>query len=287
MARYQTISEPISRLAIWARRLAIFSVPAALMALVIVRIGILEIVPALVTFASALVLAVIGMVLAVCAFVVIWKDGTRGAGAAVSAIAIGLTLVSYPAYLAVKAYRLPDIADITTDPIDPPHFEAIARLRNRYTNPAEYAGLYAADQQRIAYPDIEPLAVSVDANSAYEAALAVVTRRKWVVVDARAPVARRRDGRIEAIARTPLMGFRDDVVVRVRASGQSALIDVRSASRYGRHDFGTNAARVRGLLEEVDDLIDSEKPEKTRRAVKGAAKKAAQPSARPDQPARR
>ena len=54
-----------------------------------------------------------------------------------------------------------------------------------------------------------------------------------------------RDGIIEAVARTPILGFRDDVVVRVRATTDGARIDVRSASRYGRHDFGTNAARVR------------------------------------------
>ena len=41
-------------------------------------------------------------------------------------------------------------------------------------------------------------------------------------------------------------------------------IDVRSASRYGRHDFGTNAARIRSLLEDIDDRLtaDSDKAER-------------------------
>ena len=47
------------------------------------------------------------------------------------------------------------INDITTDPIDPPRFDVLARLRPRGT--VEYAGLYAAELQRRAYPDIEPL----------------------------------------------------------------------------------------------------------------------------------
>jgi len=34
-----------------------------------------------------------------------------------------------------------------------------------------------------------------------------------------------------------------------------ARIDVRSASRYGRRDFGANAARVRGLISDIDDVL--------------------------------
>ena len=75
-----------------------------------------------------------------------------------------------------------------------------------------------------------------------------MTKRKWRVVDARAPLAGRRDGRIEAVARTAIMGFRDDVVIRIRPDPDGARIDIRSTSRYGRHDFGTNAARVRLAL---------------------------------------
>ena len=47
------------------------------------------------------------------------------------------------------------INDITTDALDPPRFDVLARLRPRGT--VEYAGLYAAEQQRKAYPDVEPL----------------------------------------------------------------------------------------------------------------------------------
>ena len=79
------------------------------------------------TFAAALVFAVIGIVLAFGAFVVIWKDGISGAGLAFSAIAIGAALIAYPAYLGVRAYNLPMINDITTDPINPPRFEMLSR----------------------------------------------------------------------------------------------------------------------------------------------------------------
>ena len=145
--------------------------------------------------------------------------------------------------------------DITTDPIDPPRYDALSRLRPRDADPIAYAGLYAAEQQRKAYPDVGPLATNATPQAAYDAALAVVNKRKWRVVDARAPQAGRREGHIEAVARTPIMGFRDDVSIRVRAETDGARIDARSSSRYGSFDFGTNASRVRGLMNEIEDAI--------------------------------
>ena len=262
VARRFVHSEPASKLAIWARRIAGFAFVATLLAVIIVRSGLLEIQPALATFAGALAIAIIALLVSLAAFVVIWMEGLAGMGAALAAMLISLALLAYPAYLGLKAYRLPWIYDITTDPIDPPRYEALARLRPRDANPIQYAGLYAAEQQRIAYPDIGPLGTNATPEAAYNATLGVVNKRRWRVVDARAPQAGRREGRIEAVARTPIMGFRDDVVVRVRAEPDGARIDARSSSRYGQFDFGTNAARIRTLMNEIEDAIKQQRPEK-------------------------
>ena len=256
MVRRRISEQPMSRLAIWARRTALFSLAATLIAIIIVRSGALDIVPALSTLAGALVLAMVAILLAFAAGIAIWREGVGGVREAVTALLVGVALVAYPLYLCVKAYRLPAIYDVTTDPIDPPRFEAIARLRPRDANPVTYAGLYTAEQQRAAYSDIEPDLTNSSPQEAYDAALKVITKRKWHIVDARPPQpAAPREGRIEAVARTPILGFRDDVVVRVRATTDGARIDVRSASRYGRHDLGANAARVRALIDDVDDVL--------------------------------
>src|SRR3984957_10084026 len=268
MARRRLAEQPKSRLAIWARRLALFSLATTFIAVVIVRSGALDIVPALSTLAGALVLACVAILLAFGAVIVIWREGVGGGSYAVTAFFVGLALIAYPLYLGAKAYRLPAIYDITTDPIDPPRFDAIARLRPRDANPITYAGLYTAELQHNAYSDIEPDETDVSPQEAYDAAMKVITKRKWRVVDARpplagprvidtraSPAASLRDSIIEAVARTPILGFRDDVVVRIRATTDGARIDVRSASRYGRHDLGTNAKRVRNLIDDIDNVL--------------------------------
>ena len=176
------------------------------------------------------------------------------------AFMISAVVLSYPAYLGLQYRKLPKIHDITTDPIDPPRFEALARLRGGDgANPAVYAGLYSAEQQRLAYPDVETVELEVPAQRAYDVTLALVNKRKWRVVDERPPQPRR-DGRIEAIAQTLIMGFREDVTIRIKPDGEGSRIDIRSSSRYFESDLGSNAARVTKLIEDINTAADQVKP---------------------------
>lgn len=266
MARRRMIEEPVSRLAAGSLRLALFSLIATFVALIIVRSGALDLVPALSTLAGALVLAAVAILLAFAAGIVIWRDGLGGLRQAVLAVLIGVALIGYPAYLGARAYQLPAIYDITTDPIDPPQFDAIARLRPRDANPIAYQGLYAAELQHAAYPDIDPEDTTASPQEAFDVAMKIIVKRKWRVVDARPPrgpvAGRPADGIIEAVARSLILGFPEDVVLRIRATNDGTRIDLRSASRYGRGDLGSNAARVRNLITDIDTVLSAPQPEK-------------------------
>jgi hypothetical protein len=258
-APYQ--SEPVSSLATWARNLAIFSLVAVVVSIIIVRFGFLEMKPALATFFGALACAGLSVLVGLAAFAAIWQNGSRGMSRILLALLIDAVILAYPAYLGLQYRKLPPIHDITTDPIDPPRFEALARLRSgNGANPAVYAGLYSAEQQRQAYPDIETVELEVPVQRAYEVALQLVTKRKWLVIDERPPQLPRRIGRIEAVARTPIMGFREDVSIRVTPDGEDSRVDIRSASRYFDSDLGSNAARVTKLIDDINNAVDNAKP---------------------------
>jgi uncharacterized protein (DUF1499 family) len=172
---------------------------------------------------------------------------TRPRGTALGLL-LGALLLASVAFLGPwaflqKAKKAPAIHDITTDTSDPPLFVAVLPLRKDAVNPPTYGGDSVAAQQRRAYPDIGPLELHVPPDQAFERALAAARAMGWDI-DATDHAA----GRIEATATTKWFGFKDDIVVRIRPEGAGSRVDVRSVSRVGKSDLGTNAARVRAYL---------------------------------------
>ncbi|MBK3664837.1 DUF1499 domain-containing protein [Bradyrhizobium diazoefficiens] len=256
-APYQ--SEPVSSLASWARNLAVFAVVAVVVSIIIVRFDFLEMKPALATFFGGLAIAGLSILFGLAGFAAIWQNGSRGMARILLAFLIDGAILGYPAYQGLQYRKLPKIHDITTDPIDPPRFDALSRLRTGDgTNTAVYAGLYSAEQQRQFYPDIEPIELEIPVNRAYAIARQLVIKRKWTVIDEREPQAPRRIGRIEAVARTPIMGFREDISIRVVPDGDDSRVDIRSASRYFESDLGSNAARVTKFIDDLNTAADAD-----------------------------
>jgi len=144
------------------------------------------------------------------------------------------------------------IHDISTDTDNPPQFVEVAKLRTADENPADYSGPETAAIQKEAYPDIEPLILLDPRAFVFATALEVAEGMGWEIVASDINA-----GRIEATATTPFVGFKDDIVIRVRAESAQTVVDVRSKSRIGRGDMGVNAKRVRAYL---DKLLEAANP---------------------------
>jgi hypothetical protein len=244
----------VTWLATLSRRIAIFSLPVIVLAIGLHRLGFVEYEVAYITLLAGLAVALLGVLLAGAAFVAIWNEGLRGLGRAIAACVIGAAVLAWPAIEFVRGVTLPAISDVTTDPSDPPRFLAVASARPSGSNPVTYPGETAAIRQRIAYPGVKPYEIDASADEVFNNALSMVERRGWRVLDSVTPRGGQREGRIEAVALTFLMGFREDVVIRIRTTGSGVRIDMRSASRYGSHDLGSNARRIEQFLA---DLIDA------------------------------
>ena len=161
----------------------------------------------------------------------------------VGALAVALGAAYVPWQWQQRAQSVPRIHDITTDTANPPLFVAVLPLRKDAPNTAAYGGKEVAEQQLKGYPDIKSLDLSVPPQVAFARALDVAESMGWALVASSAA-----EGRIEATATTPWFGFKDDIVVRVAPAGSGSKIDVRSVSRVGRSDIGTNAKRIREYL---------------------------------------
>lgn len=172
--------------------------------------------------------------------------GPRGRALVLGALglAIGVVVAWVPWTWKQRAESVPPIHDITTDTVDPPLFEAILPLRADAPNPSEYGGDSIAAQQREAYPELGPLTLAEPPGRAFLRALEAARDMGWEIVESDPD-----RGRIEATDTTFWFGFEDDVVVRVRPEGAGSRVDVRSVSRVGRSDVGTNARRIEDYLE--------------------------------------
>ena len=167
----------------------------------------------------------VGLIAALLAVVGLSRPRFRQAGRAVLVVTLllGALAAAVPIAGYVKARSAPPLHDISTDPKE------------------------QTELQRKAYPDIQPLRLAVAPNIAFERAKGAIEEMGWQIVR-EDPSA----GRIEAVATTFWFGFKDDVVIRVSADGTGSRIDVRSKSRVGVGDLGTNAQRIRAYQKRLN-----------------------------------
>jgi uncharacterized protein (DUF1499 family) len=173
----------------------------------------------------------------------------HGAVLAFAGIVIGLFTAGVPWSWLRTVKQVPHIHDISTDMEDPPKFVAILPFRKDAANPSEYGGPDIAVQQRKGYPDIAPLRLPMWPERAFELAGQAAREMGWEIVDAGPGQLR-----IEATDTTFWFGFKDDVVIRITPEPEGSRIDVRSLSRVGSSDVGTNAKRIRAYLNKLDQM---------------------------------
>lgn len=163
-------------------------------------------------------------------------------GVLISVIALALAIIAFgiPLYWKIQAQSYPRIHDISTDLNNPPGFVAISTARG---GAVRYGGAEVAAQQLKAYPDLKTVVLSMPQDEAFKSALLAARDMGWDIV-AELPA----EGRIEATDTTRWFGFKDDIVIRIFPAGDRSLLDIRSVSRVGVSDVGTNAKRVRAFL---------------------------------------
>jgi uncharacterized protein (DUF1499 family) len=244
--RARMIDEPFARSAVWSKRLGLFAIPVGVIAVFAQRSGRLDYLPSVAAFGSAVLLAMAAVLLAVIALAVIWVRGNRGAGAATAGAFAGVLVLAAPMYFIVPGLELPPLADIATDPANPPAFVFAAAERKPGENPLAHPGESAAVAQMAAYPELQPLTVSQTPEETHALAQQLVEQRGWRVLDSN-PAS----GRIEAVDTSLIMRMHDDIVIQIRPDAAGARVDMRSASRTGQRDFGANAARIRAFLAEL------------------------------------
>ncbi|HRY07084.1 MAG TPA: DUF1499 domain-containing protein [Hyphomicrobiaceae bacterium] len=247
-------------LARWTGRIALFSLVVAVVAIIGHRLFGMATPVLMSLLLVAFAGAMLGLVLALFASVPIWRNGGTGAARIVIAIVIGLGMIAWPLSFYPQLKRLPTLNDVTTDTADPPAFVVLTSVRTgTAANGITYNRVFAQRQHK-AYPDIQPMLVNRSVEETFDLVVNAVRRMRMRIVSETPPDEQNGMGTLEAVDRTLIMGFRDDVAVRVTGSTVSSRVDIRSASRYGRHDLGRNVKRVRDLMREIVVMLESTIP---------------------------
>jgi uncharacterized protein (DUF1499 family) len=177
---------------------------------------------------------------------------TRRMGAGVVAIFVIVAtaaLLYMPWQQWQRAQQAPPIHDITTDTQNPPDFVALRDAREAAPNAVDYPGEATARQQQNAYPNVRPLQVTAPKATVLAAVQAEVEASGW-------QIAAITENTIEATATTRWFGFEDDVIIRLSEQQNSVQVDMRSASRLGASDVGTNALRIETFLDNLAKRLE-------------------------------
>lgn len=227
----------------WIGYLAITMLVTIPLAVLTVRAGAWQqglLLYALSCLGSLLVLLLAGVVIALPRFAN-WRRATRLR--ALFALPGSLLLLS----LVLGRGDYPPIHDITTNLENPPVFTTAQKVRGTGSNSLALKP-DVMEAQAAAYPDLQTLVTNQPIEKAFQKALETAADLGWEVYhqDLNA-------GTIEAVDTTAIMGFKDDVVIRINTNAEGTLVDLRSVSRVGVSDLGANAARIREFLQAYQD----------------------------------
>lgn len=152
------------------------------------------------------------------------------------------------------AFKAPMIHDITTDTNNPPVFKYILASDGHRDNSLIYPGPEVSALQKAAYPDIKTFVSQLPPRLVYQQSIFTASLMGWEII-----AKDSKSLRFEAITKTPLFGFVDDIVIRITPinDGGSA-VDMRSLSRVGVSDLGTNAKRIRSFFAELEPVLEQE-----------------------------
>lgn len=258
MVEYQSryLEPRTTRAAGISRGMASFSVVLLVTAVLGHRRGLVDTTAFFWVLAIVALLAAFALMFSGFAFSRLWKFGDEGGHDLTIGALLALLVLAPFAYTAYQIATFPMLRDISTDVEDPPVLSAAATLRTPDMNRLEQSTAGERALQAQAYPLVAGRRYDLSLDRVLTSVSTVLARQGWEIVVA-PPPAEQASGEvdIQAVARSMVLSLPSDVAIRVVDDGDSTFVDMRSASRYGRHDLGENAQRISGFLTELDQEI--------------------------------
>ncbi len=235
-----------SKWAIWSRRLGSLALPLTVLPVFLHRDQLITSSDFVLIAAFAAALAAGAVFLAAGAYGRLWVTGDQGWGKATWGLFFGLVCLLPVGYVAFEASRYPQVVEVTTDVATPLPLSTAMRV------PPSVAALREASAAR--FPNARTRTYPAEATDVFAVVATLVAERGWDVRGRRAPATELDGGQLNAIA-TTVLGFRDEVAIRVAGLPEGSVVDMRSVPLSGFHDLGSNGTRIEEFLLALDQRI--------------------------------
>ena len=280
-----------SKAAIWCLRLAVFLIPFFVLVIFLYRFAKIDTVQMFILIAFGLLIALLSLVFAIKAISELWTKGYRGGSQVVRGMVITLLVLLPFGYQSFLALRYPLANDVSTDMLNPHEYINAVDLRaskaHKGMNPVlEYDEEYAK-QIILAYPKLQSRRYPAGPERVLEAVRTILDDNEWFLTGSQGipeiknnadtentteladndvggteeqdsledNVETPDDVFIEALERTLIFSFENDIIIRIVSEDRNTLVDMRSSARWGRHDFGYNAKLIEGFLQQLDAAL--------------------------------
>ncbi|MDD7911178.1 DUF1499 domain-containing protein [Pseudovibrio exalbescens] len=238
----------ISKAAWRSRQIGAVSIPTLVVAVLAHRWELINANTLVIVMLFGSALAGLCILMSLYAVVDLWRDGGKGFANAFWGFLYGCIALVPLAFGVWSASAYPNINDVSTDMVNPPPLTIGATASDRFTPQHQ-------DLQKTGYPDVVPRRFRISPHELHRAAQETMGRLGWEIVSNQPPDLADEPSLLLAEVTTPVIAFKDDFSMRITPDRVGALMDIRSASRFGQHDLGANARHIREFLELLDSVL--------------------------------
>jgi len=235
-----------SKWAVWARRFGALALPLAAIPVLLHRLHIITSENFIDVEVVALGVAALALLCAIIAFVRLWFTGDQGWGKASLALLFSILCLAPGAFFAWEVFHYPEAADVTTDFVNPPML--VSFVPQQFSGPAERQRIEAA------YPNARSRNYPIAAPQIFDVVASLVDDREWELRAKRVPATQFDSGQINAVV-TTMLGFRQEVAIRISGGIDGTTVAMRSTSLANFPDFGENGKRVEAFLLDLDAQV--------------------------------
>jgi len=272
--------------AVWCQRIAVFLLPYFVFAILLHRFEKILTPQLFVILAIGLVMAVLSLILAIKGAADLWNKGHRGGTNLVRGLSLAAIVLLPFGFYAFLALALPLANDVSTNTFDPPNFlraqqQRASEVASGINQLADYDDIYSESIVN-AYPKVGPRRYPAGAERVLQAVQLIIKDNDWKISATQGvPESEKDDGdevklednvkveekqtdsaadgaevpdaiSVEVVITSFIFGYKSDAIINIVSEDVNTLVEMRSSSRWGAHDFGSNASTIESFLSQLD-----------------------------------